>query len=163
MPKGTCVLSLNIQFRSIVLRNFCALVEFGLQCMSKKKKKKKLYYNKKVLVCYGGWERTCIFFFFLFSRLFTSVFLTFYFRFPDFLLPFSRLLLHFVKKFCFIFPDFFCFFSFSRLFTSVFPTFHFRFADFLLPFSGKSRENRSEKSGKQKIAEKSQENEKSGK
>ena len=37
---------------------------------------------------YGGWERTCKILFFSFSRLFTFVFPTFHFRFPDFLLPF---------------------------------------------------------------------------
>ena len=51
---------------------------------------------------YGGWERTCKFFFYPFSRLFIlveknffgvffSIFPTFHFRFPDFLLPFPRL------------------------------------------------------------------------
>ena len=41
-----------------------------------------------------------------------SVFPTFYFRFPDFLLPFSRLLLHFVKQNLFSFSRLFIFLTF---------------------------------------------------
>ena len=70
---------------------------------------------------YGGWERTCKFFFT---------------HFPDF-------------SFCWKKKIWGCIFPFSRLFTSVFPTFYFRFPDFLLA-EVKSRENGSKKSGKRK-------------
>ena len=59
---------------------------------------------------------------FPFSRLFTSVSPTFYFRFPDFLLPFSRLLLqfsHFSFFWLFSATNFFSS-SFSRLFTHIY-------------------------------------------
>ena len=93
----------------------------------------KYYFLMDEAYMYGGWERTCMqtkFFFGSFSRLFIFltffsyfftkflqnfffiVFPTFHFRFPNFLLPFSRLLLHFVKKNLFSFSRLFIFLTF---------------------------------------------------